>query len=46
MAEDRKPHGSHEEEPPLRGAFVSVMIVGGFILLSWIGVFVLFLNRG
>jgi len=45
VTEDRKPHGS-QKEPPLHGAFVSVMLVAGFIVLSWFGVFALFLSRG
>ncbi|MCP3773574.1 cytochrome c oxidase subunit 2A [Paenibacillus sp. MZ04-78.2] len=34
------------EEEGLRGTFASVMLLGLFLLLSWIGVFVLFLVRG
>lgn len=34
-----------KEEPILTGTFVSVMILGGFLLLSWIFVFILFLVR-
>ncbi|MGF9915467.1 cytochrome c oxidase subunit 2A [Paenibacillus ehimensis] len=35
----------HEEEG-LRGTFASVMLLGLFLLLSWFGVFVLFMVRG
>ncbi|MEC0211153.1 cytochrome c oxidase subunit 2A [Paenibacillus ehimensis] len=30
----------------MRGTFASVMLLGLFLLLSWIGVFVLFMVRG
>lgn len=36
---------SKKQEPSLKGTFVSVMLLGAFILLSWIGVFVLYLVR-
>ncbi len=34
-----------EQEPALRGTFASVMLLGAFIAVSWIGVFVLFIHR-
>jgi hypothetical protein len=33
------------EEPSLKGAFVSVLFLGGFIFLSWMGVYYLFISR-
>ncbi|MDO3675983.1 cytochrome c oxidase subunit 2A [Paenibacillus ehimensis] len=30
----------------MRGTFASVMLLGLFLLLSWFGVFVLFMVRG
>ncbi len=33
------------EKSTLKGTFVSVMILGGFLLLSWLLVFMLFLSR-
>lgn len=33
------------KEPSLKGAFASVMILGGFLLLSWVLFFWLFLER-
>lgn len=34
-----------EQEQHLQGTFAAVLIVGGTILLSWFGVFGLFLER-
>ncbi len=36
---------STESEPSLKGTFASVMMVGAFLLVSWLGVFLLFLAR-
>ncbi|SEA63195.1 hypothetical protein SAMN05421743_106167 [Thalassobacillus cyri] len=33
------------QEPNLKGTLVSVSIVGGFLVLSWLAVFGLFLAR-
>ncbi|WP_019532887.1 cytochrome c oxidase subunit 2A [Paenibacillus ginsengihumi] len=33
-------------EPVLKGTFASVMLLGLFLLLSWIAVFALFIARG
>ncbi|GAX88510.1 cytochrome c oxidase subunit 2A [Effusibacillus lacus] len=37
--------GTEEKEPSLKGTFASVMLLGTFIALSWLGVFFLFLSR-
>lgn len=29
----------------LKGTFISVMLLGGFIIITWIGVWALFLSR-
>jgi hypothetical protein len=34
-----------EKEPELKGTFASVMLVGAFIVITWIGAFSLFLSR-
>lgn len=34
-----------KEEPSLKGTFASVMLLGAFIVLTWIGVFALFMAR-
>ena len=34
-----------QQDHQLKGAFVSVMIVGGFIIGCWLFVFILFLMR-
>lgn len=34
-----------DEEENLKGTFISVMILGGFIIASWLGVWLLFLSR-
>lgn len=39
-------HQRNREETSLKGTFVSVMLLGAFIVISWIGVYMLFLNRG
>ncbi|MFD1018436.1 cytochrome c oxidase subunit 2A [Thalassobacillus hwangdonensis] len=45
-AELKKEHAAHgKEEPKLKGTFISVMIVGALLILSWVGVFGLFLAR-
>jgi len=36
---------SHEEHS-LKGTFVSVMLLGGFLAVTWLGVFFLFISRG
>lgn len=33
------------EEVDLRGTFVSVCVIGAFILLSWLGVWYIFISR-
>lgn len=34
-----------EEESTLKGTLVSVMLLGGFLIVSWLLVFFLFLSR-
>ena len=34
-----------KEEPNLFGTLISVLILGGFILIVWAGVYYLFLDR-
>lgn len=34
-----------QEENTFKGTFVSVMLLGGFIILSWLGVWMLYLLR-
>ena len=34
-----------KNEPSLKGTFVSVLLLAAFILVSWLGVFFLFLDR-
>jgi hypothetical protein len=38
-----KPHTEKEEN--LKGTFASVMLLGGFLAVSWLLVFILFLTR-
>ena len=42
MSRDR---AGKEKEQSLKGTLVSVMMLGGFIALSWLGVYILFINR-
>mgnify|MGYP001444752255 CR=1 FL=1 len=42
----RKASAAQEQgQPSLKGTFLSVMLLGGFIALTWLGVFVLYLMR-
>lgn len=34
-----------EEQTSLKGTFVSVMLLGGFLVLTWLLVFLLFMAR-
>jgi hypothetical protein len=34
-----------DKEHSLKGTLVSVLLLGGFIALSWLGVYILFINR-
>ncbi|MDQ1912264.1 cytochrome c oxidase subunit 2A [Paenibacillus sp. GD4] len=34
------------KEPELKGAFASVMLLGAFLVLTWVGAYVLFISRG
>ncbi|MCA0147870.1 cytochrome c oxidase subunit 2A [Rossellomorea sp. DA94] len=34
-----------KEPTSLKGTFTSVLFLGGFLILTWLGVFLLFLNR-
>lgn len=45
MNKDREMIHSPDEES-LKGTFVSVMLLGGFLAVSWFGVFIIFLLRG
>lgn len=33
-------------DQPLKGTFAAVLLLGGFIALTWLGVFMLFIHRG
>lgn len=34
-----------EEEESLKGTFISVMLLGGFLIVTWVGVLILYLIR-
>lgn len=36
---------THSQETSLKGTFVSVLIIGVFMLVSWFSIFLLFLER-
>jgi hypothetical protein len=40
------PDGQPHEKESLKGTFVSVMLVGGFIIVTWLAVFFIFISRG
>ncbi|MUK87308.1 cytochrome c oxidase subunit 2A [Ornithinibacillus sp. L9] len=41
LAEEKK----EKETPSLKGTFISVMLLGLFLVLSWAGAFALFISR-
>lgn len=44
----RKPEealGTDRDEASLKGTLVSVMVLGGFLAITWLLVFVLFISR-
>ncbi|WP_096270427.1 cytochrome c oxidase subunit 2A [Paucisalibacillus globulus] len=41
--EDKK--ASEKDKPDLKGTFVSVMLLGIFIIITWVGAFALFVSR-
>lgn len=43
---DTKLKTEKHEEISLKGTFISVMLLGGFLALTWLLVFVLFIARG
>lgn len=46
MSEKTKKEVTQEnKEVDLRGTFLSVMLLGGFIIVSWAGVWALFMYR-
>lgn len=34
------------DDKSLMGTFTSVMLLGGFLIVSWLGVFIIYLLRG
>lgn len=40
-----KNDGKAKEEPGLKGTFVSVMLLGAFLIVTWVAVFILFISR-
>ncbi|WP_405101901.1 cytochrome c oxidase subunit 2A [Oceanobacillus sp. FSL H7-0719] len=46
VSEKKKQLNTHQEkEPNLKGTLISVSILGIFLLVTWIGAFMLFLSR-
>jgi len=46
QAKDRRPADPQgKEQQSLKGTFVSVMLLGAFLAVTWIGVFLLFVAR-
>lgn len=43
--EIRDPEPKLPEEMPLKGTFVSVMLLGAFLVATWVTVFVIYLHR-
>jgi hypothetical protein len=42
---NRKTRTKVEDQGSLKGTFTSVLLLGGFLILSWVGVFLLFIKR-
>ena len=42
---DHKQQVKIEKDETLRGSFVSVLILGGFLALTWLIIFILFMMR-
>jgi flagellar basal body-associated protein FliL len=45
MRKDEVQEASEKEKPSLKGTFISVMILGVLIIISWVGAFALFISR-
>lgn len=45
MAKIQPKKNVHEETSSLKGTLIAVFIVGAFLVISWIAVFGLYLNR-
>jgi hypothetical protein len=43
--DEKKKANTDKEKSDLKGTFISVMILGAFLVISWIGAFTLFLSR-
>ncbi|TJY41141.1 cytochrome c oxidase subunit 2A [Cohnella pontilimi] len=39
------PQEQKKQEPVLKGTFAAVLLLGAFIAISWIGVFLIFMTR-
>ncbi|MGM8211578.1 cytochrome c oxidase subunit 2A [Virgibacillus sp. W0430] len=42
---DRSKEAHEKQETAFKGTFISVMILGLFLIVSWVGVWALFLSR-
>ncbi|MDD9266774.1 cytochrome c oxidase subunit 2A [Paenibacillus sp. GCM10023248] len=42
---DRVRTDKADQEPALKGTFAAVMLLGAFLAISWVAVFILFLAR-
>ncbi|WP_284140099.1 MULTISPECIES: cytochrome c oxidase subunit 2A [unclassified Virgibacillus] len=43
---NKKMHSSDEQESPsLKGTLISVLLLGSFLIVSWFGVYALFISR-
>lgn len=45
QAETKPAHADKHEDVSLKGTFVAVLLLGGFLALTWLAVFVLFIAR-
>lgn len=43
--EKKEKHEEKKEEHSLKGTFVSVMLLGAFLIASWLGVWIIYLIR-
>lgn len=45
MRKQKDLEASENEKPNLKGTFISVMLLGVLILISWFGAYALFISR-
>lgn len=44
-SKDYHPTAPEHKEPELKGTFASVMLLGAFLVITWVGAYLLFISR-